>query len=327
MKFSDIVLDLNTGDASVLDAYIQESVGQIRVSSAIFDAAQKISEADGYERNTIIQEAAAAGLPSDPSKARELAGTAIEEALKSYVDLIKLVISNVNNVAQTGYKTFVGIGKKYKLSAPKDNEEFVESFAKPLANAIVSSSGEKKISLNTSRFLKGTQAKKLAGDYIKGILTLTNTIGIGVPCSEDSLITSIAKPIKCTKTTTLKCIESGLSAGCKLLKTDSEKSRYFTSTPSAEDIFGTVVSLRAVMVLAQDLGKIFKDKNSVAWSKSLIEEIMNSNISEKKINSTCVSINEDVAKWADILVDTSKALISAFNDSASALESYVEKNK
>ena len=38
VKVSDIMLDLATGDASVHDAYIQEAMGQVKVSAAIYNA-------------------------------------------------------------------------------------------------------------------------------------------------------------------------------------------------------------------------------------------------------------------------------------------------
>ena len=65
MKVSDIMLDLATGDASVHDAYIQEAMGQVKVSAAIYNAAKQIALLDDSERSQIVQEAAEAGLPYD----------------------------------------------------------------------------------------------------------------------------------------------------------------------------------------------------------------------------------------------------------------------
>ena len=60
MKFSDLMLDFETGDASFEDMYVQEAVGKINVASAIFDNEYRIAETPEGMNASYIQEAAEA---------------------------------------------------------------------------------------------------------------------------------------------------------------------------------------------------------------------------------------------------------------------------
>ena len=60
MLFSDILLDLDTGDASMHDVHVKEAQGKINVASAIFEYAATLAECP--ENSAFVQEAAEAAF-------------------------------------------------------------------------------------------------------------------------------------------------------------------------------------------------------------------------------------------------------------------------
>ena len=62
-KYTELMLDIACGDASDEDAYIEQAIGKINVSNAIFALESKIAELPEGEEFMCVQEAADAGLP------------------------------------------------------------------------------------------------------------------------------------------------------------------------------------------------------------------------------------------------------------------------
>ena len=77
MKYTDLMLDIETGDASVEDVFMQEAYGKIAVASAIFDNEYKISETPEGFNASYVQEAADAGLPATQDGSKSVANAAV----------------------------------------------------------------------------------------------------------------------------------------------------------------------------------------------------------------------------------------------------------
>lgn len=160
MKFSEIMTDLLTGDASPEDVRVKEALGKLSVSSAIFEYADGLSQ---QERNSsFIQEAAEAaeeaGLPTDPAEAPGLATEAIQQELTAFYDVLVENANKVYRAADRDMKAIVGMGKKYGISASAASSgSFMSSFARPLAKALVRefATNRKGFAGNNIKFKKG----------------------------------------------------------------------------------------------------------------------------------------------------------------------------
>lgn len=139
LKFSDIMLDLDTGDASMHDVYAKEALNKVKVASAIFEYAVTLSEQK--PGSAVIQEAAEeaeeAGLPTEPAEAPALATEAVQQELGAFYDVLVANAKKVNAAAKRDMAAFVGLGKKYGVSAAAAKSgNFRTSFAVPIAQAL-----------------------------------------------------------------------------------------------------------------------------------------------------------------------------------------------
>lgn len=159
MKFSEIMIDLLTGDASPEDVRVKEAMGKLNVSSAIFEYANGLAEQEG---SSFIQEAAEAaeeaGLPTNPAEAPGLATEAIQQELVAFYDVLVENAKKVYRAADRDMKAIVGMGKKYGISASAASSgSFMSSFARPLAKALVRefAKNRKGFGGNNIRFKRG----------------------------------------------------------------------------------------------------------------------------------------------------------------------------
>jgi hypothetical protein len=188
MKFSDLMLDMATGDASIYDAYIQEAVGKINVSHAYFEAAYKLTELPEGEDFLIVQEAADAGLPTNAAGATGVANEAVVQELNAFFDLIIATAKKVKLSADKDWKALIGLGKGMGVSTGDGGS--IRTFAENLANGIVNGRGKNAVSsairfrgaieLGSRKFLHPLYIKKLTKKYAQGMGYYMNAFGMSI---------------------------------------------------------------------------------------------------------------------------------------------------
>ena len=195
VKVSDIMLDLATGDASVHDAYIQEAMGQVKVSAAIYDAAKLIASLDDSERSQIVQEAADAGLPSDREGAMDLVYESVERELiglthQFYTEMYKL--DERATKPTTPYAAMNALAKSLGCDKKLDGTlEYAMEYAKTV------SEGKKETKLKSgTRHLKGKSAVKQTKNLIQGACILANALGIAIADVERQQFLNMAESFK-----------------------------------------------------------------------------------------------------------------------------------
>lgn len=200
IKFSDVLLDLDTGDASMHDVHVKEAMGKINVSSAIFEYAAKLAECP--ENSAFVQEAAAAaeesGLPSSPSEGKGLATAAVSQELIGFYDVVVENAKKVKSAADRDMKAIIGLGKKYGIStSAASSGNFMISFAKPLAEALVRDFAVNRKSKNYIRFAKdifpkASESEKLIFAYGNAMARLAAVFGISLgECIEDPTVQEV----------------------------------------------------------------------------------------------------------------------------------------
>ena len=173
IKISDILLDLGSGDASVHDAYIQEAVGQVNVSAAIFEYACGVADMDDSERETIVQEAAEAGLPSDQDQAVELAYECVSNALCStfrHIYSESALVQEAFTGSTSPMKAIIAFAKKFGV---KDADlTGGKAQAEKIADSICNN--RKLVVKGGMKFIKPAAIKQLTTRYINGTSLILN---------------------------------------------------------------------------------------------------------------------------------------------------------
>lgn len=179
MKVSDIMLDLETGDATVHDAYVQEAMGQINVSAAIYEAAKNIASLDPSEMTEVIQEAATnAGLPTDREKAIELMYEAAERQLIGLTRQLyqeTCIFAEYASSETSPAAALDMIGKKCGCKVTMNpSAEYCSDFAGKVI-------GCKDIKTKDVAFISGKSAKKATAAAIKAFCHLMAAAGRDIP--------------------------------------------------------------------------------------------------------------------------------------------------
>ena len=120
-KYSELMLDVACGDASDIDAYIEEAKGKINVSNAIF--ALECSIVNDECDSMCIQEAAEAGLPTDKEGATGVSCEAVKQQLIAFYDLINntaVINRPSDNTIQNVTSESVDDDLKKQLNSIKD---------------------------------------------------------------------------------------------------------------------------------------------------------------------------------------------------------------
>lgn len=331
MKVSDIMLDLATGDASVHDAYIQEAMGQVKVSAAIYNAAKQIALLDDSERSQIVQEAAEAGLPYDrensirlmyESVARELIGT----SRHAYMEMAKLEETGSKPTAPLG-----AVNVLAKACGVKQTMNGSVDYASELANAVVSK-GEIDLK-HAGKFLKAKSAKKYTSNLIQGIGLLCNAFCIDTKSlfDDDTIKAIVAAPVS-TKPgkdedgkddCSVSYITSAIKSGGKYVKDCEISESDYTGSISKNDL-ATVITCNFA---AAKLAKFAKSKFGENGSK--VESMINKAISKKSKSSVSGDIEDlnekgdggksAIVEFNDNLFKLNKNLIEGFNNSIYSL--------
>lgn len=189
MKFSELMLDYATGDACSQDAYIQEALGQINVSKAIYESALEIMSADKNELAYIQEAATEAGLPTDRDEALDVAQEAFVRSSNGFLNLMQQTTSKLGAAADKSWKAICGAAK---ITGVPDElrGESLNQFAKETAKAITKKANRDGIGLSRG-FKDGTSLRTNAGLYMKSIQDMLPAFGLKANMS-GSVVTEYA---------------------------------------------------------------------------------------------------------------------------------------
>lgn len=358
MKFSEIMLDLDTGDASIHDVHAKEALGKVNVSSAIFEYAAKLAELPA--NSSFIQEAAdeaeAAGLPTDPAEATGLATEAVAQELIGFYDVVVENAKKVKAAADRDMKAIIGLGKKYGISASAATSgNFMIAFAKPLAQAIVRDFAANRKSKNYIKFAKGifptaSEAEKLIFSYGNCMARLASVFGMGIgDCIEDPTVQEVlsfdqsfikalkgvfasdkyaANPPKAGfdqgGVPDVEALYKQLLKGAGFPKLDGVKT---TTNADAEDIAELITYTYVARQISAGIVKA-ASATKKAGAENFIKQLcaaeeqrhgQSKPSAQKKISGKFQKINENVKGWADDVAKTADVVVKAFSDAVSAL--------
>lgn len=332
MKVSDIMLDLATGDASVHDAYIQEAMGQVKVSAAIYNAAKQIALLDDSERSQIVQEAADAGLPYDrensiklmyESVARELIGT----SRHLYMEMAKL--------EETGSKPTAPLGAVNKLAqvcGVKQTMDGTPDYCAKLADAVVSK-GDIDLK-NAGKFLKASAAKKYTTNLIQGVALLCNAFCIDTkPLGEDSAIKAVVPALVSASAgkdedgkddCTVAYMSSVIKSGSKYVKDCEISESDYTESITKNDLATVITCNFAAVKLAKFVKKKLGNEGSSVEKR--VNKALKKSYKSNQVSGSINELNEkgpqgksNIVEFNENLWKLNKALIQGFNDSIYSL--------
>lgn len=327
MKVSDIMLDLATGDASVHDAYIQEAMGQVKVSSAIYNAAKQIALLDDSDRAEIVQEAADAGLPYDRENSIRLM---YEAAARELIGTSRHIYMEMSKLEETGSKPTAPLGAVNALAKAcgvKTTMNGTVEYAGELANAVVA---KKEINIKKAgKFLKAKSAKKYTANLIQGVALLCNTFCIDTKTLfDDETIKAIVPAPVSTKPgktedgkndCSVQYMTSAIKSGLKFVKDCELTGSDYTNNITKNDL-ATVITCNFAAV---KLAKFAKAKLGENGSK--VESMINKAMSRKSkgsISGDIEDLNEKgnggkstIVEFNESLFKLNKNLIEGFNNS------------
>jgi hypothetical protein len=343
MKFTDIMVDLDTGDASMRDAYVAAAKGRIDVASAIFEYAATLSA--NANNPAFIQEAADAaedaGLPSDPEEASGLSTAAVRQELEGFYDVFVENAKKVKIAAERDMKAIVGLGKKYGISpAAAQNGKFMITFAKPLAQALVrdcASGKRQSIKFAKGVFPTANKAHDLMFAYGNSMARLAAVFGIDIsevvedPTVQDELALGFFKKTPRAGfeggTADVDALYKNLLKGSNYAKFDTSGKLATATNVDADDIAEVVTYIYVVFqvskAVASNASKSAKKSAMEFVDKLCGAEAMRHDESGKgaktKISKKFQRINDNIKEWANNVSTSADLVVKSFSDAASAL--------
>ena len=334
MKFSDLMLDMATGDASMEDAYIQEAVGKINVSHAFFEASYKISELPEGEDFMIVQEAADAGLPTDKGESAALANESVVQELGAFYDLIVSTAKKVKQSADKDFKALAGLGKGLGVSMGDD----INTFAQNLANGIINGRGKNakssilrghagSIELGSRKFLASMYTKKLTKKYAQGMAKYLAAYGISIAdaFNNETVKKYVGGAGAIKENGGLHAVATSLSNGTGQIidkaETTDHGNKYRTNI-AAKDIIDLVCCVYIVRIVSdaviQSAGNKGTKKNAMA---AISAAIAGPNGKGKKSVSAAAHDIDSTIKYATpkLTNDVVKNIVTGYTDSVYAL--------
>ena len=340
MKFSELMLDMATGDASMYDAYIAEAVGKINVSHAVFEAAYKISELPEGEDFMIVQEAADAGLPTDQEGSAGLANESVAQELNAFFDLIVATAKKVKQATDKDFKALVGLGKGLGVTV---GEGSVESFAQSLGAAVVSGRGKNlkssvlrgkagSIELGSRKFLAPMFVKKASKNYAQAMSKFLAAFGISIKGAfDDTVVKKLAGAgADASESGNLHSIDSAICSGNgHMISNDISGGNSYRTNVSGKDIADLVEAVYVARVISNAVVEAAGNKGTKKNVKAFIDGAVSgtSDITNKKgtkvkksVSATAASIAENIKKtngaWTNFV---NKTIVSGYTDSVYAL--------
>lgn len=329
MKLKDLMLDLATGDASSNDPYIAEAAGQVNVASAYFEAASQINELAEYDELQVVQEVAAAGLPTDQTGSAALGCTAAKKGLEGLFTVIYQTADKVQKQAGKDMKVLLTIAKKYGVAQPAAGGNFQTGFAEPLAKALLRTDGDrlyKKIYLPGKQFIKGKYAEELAKNYTKGMVALTAAYGFDISkVFKDPVVNKeVGKYAKSHKCESLECVAENLKDGAKQMRFESiSKDKHYVSDIKPDDIVDLATYLYIVLNVSTAVSEALKGQSANA--KANVGKFFDDCKDEKKIPKGASKIGDGMKEWTANIQQTTDAVTKVFTDSVYSLTESLKK--
>ena len=331
IKVSDIMLDLETGDASPRDAYIQEAMGQVKVSAAYYDAAKKIACLEPSEMTEVIQEAATNnGLPTDRENAINFMYEAAEHELIGTLRHFYQEAAKIDEVGSKPTTPLAGLNQLGKVCGVKKTLDGTKEYAAEFAQAVMKN---KDLNLKGgAKFLKAGAAKKATKNLIDGFEYLAKAFGIDISAlANDSSVKALC-PTFDGKASSDDCSLSQMVAyvkkAGKAVKGTSISDGDYTTSVSKTDVATVVLCNFAVTKVAGRIKAAFGSNGAKLESKinACMKKCNKKNISgdTEDLNSADGSAAKDINADINKLVDE---LITGFNNSFySLLQAKGEEN-
>ena len=317
-KVSDLFLDMETGDACIEDAYIEQSKAKIGVSNAIFEAAYKNSELPDDGQFACYLESAENGIPTQTNAATGTACEAVIHELDAFYDGIIATAKKVKDASEKNLKSLIAVGKKVGVSM---SEDFERGFAEPLGKAVVTS---RRLDLSDDKFLKGAKTVKIAKAYAKGMCYAMGAYGVKLGSDIRADVKSFTGAGDCKTASCIKSLEGALSdAGRALNVGESADEKGATGSIKAADITDLAMACWATANVADAVLKAGKSAKKDA--ANAVRSFCKDDAKPGKISRTAEAINGDIAKYMTNLENCGKAIATGFTNSAYVLMNTVLK--
>ena len=362
MLFSELLLDLDTGDASMHDVHVKEAQGKINVASAIFEYAAALAECT--ENSAFIQEAADAaeesGLPTSPAEGAGLATESLAQELIGFYDVVVQNAKKVKSAADRDMKAIIGLGKKYGIStAAAQSGNFMISFAKPLAQALIRDNATDRKKKNKLTFAKGifpseSGAEALIFNYGNAMARLAAVFGMSIgECIDDPTVQEVLSFDK-SFGKTMKGIGTGIRGGDPDAANDPKTGFSQGGVPDVKTLYKMLMKGSNVKPLGKMQTVSSADEDDIAWmitytyvARQISDGIVKSASAQKKagaeafikklcaaeevrhnesgkgtqrkISKTFAKINANVKTWADEVSQSADMVVKTFSDAVAAL--------
>lgn len=317
-KLSELMFDMETGDACIEDAYIASAKGKINVSHAIYEAAYKNYELPDNGQFMCYAESAQEGVPTESAKAAGTACDAVANELGSYFDAVIATAKKIKDACEKDLKTLIAVGKKVGVSMSSD---FESGFAEPLGRAVISG---RRMDLMSKKFIKSRHACKIAKCYAKGMTNILAAYGISIG---SDIPGDVKRFTGCDSArgsvNSIKDVDSKLSDGGHALNIHGADGHQ-TDSIKAADISDLAMAVYSCAHVADSVLK-----NCSGSSKSSAIKMINSFCADEcrggKVSRSCESINGDIQKYMSALEEITAAIVSGYTDSTYALMETISK--
>ncbi len=273
MLFSDILLDLDTGDASMHDVHTKEAQGKVNVASAIFEYAAALAESS--ENSEFVQEAAdaaaEAGLPTSPSEGSGLATEAVAQELIAFYDVVVNNAKKVKSAADRDMKAIIGLGKKYGIStSAASSGNFMTAFAKPLAQALIRDHATDRKRSNKLTFAKGifpseSGAENLIFNYGNSMARLAAVFGMSIgECIDDPTVQDVLS-IDQSFANALRGAGSSITGGDKYAANDPKTGFDKGGVPDVKTLYKQLMKGAHIKPVGKLDTVTHADADDIAW--------------------------------------------------------------
>lgn len=321
MKFTDLMLDMATGDASGYDVMIEYDKGRVEVSNAIFEACCKVAaldEAGAYD-DAFFQEAADADLPTDGVEASKQASAAASTGVEAFYDLMVDTAKKLKESTGKDWKAIAVLAKKNGMPISEANAEgFLEKFATPLAGKIC---GGKSVKLSGKAFLTANFARNFTSNYCNGVAKILSGYGIGMdydcPVTKN-FVGDLSKIVPCAETSDScahQCAQA-INHGAKLIKGEGAFSK--TDKPGVKDVAAYIT---AVYVLKGFSEEVVKRAGSASTRKTALAKMtaMMNDTNKKGVSHATKNIMKTTAARAATIKEATEEASKNFTDAIYAL--------
>ena len=307
-KYTELMLDVACGDASEEDAYIEQAIGKINVSNAIFALESKIAELPEDGEFLCVQEAADAGLPANKAEATAVSCEAVRQQVVAFYDLVLNTAKKVKEACDKDMKLLIAFGKKNGIAVGDNFESFMGQLGEKVNGAAFSD----------KKFLKGKSAVKLARTYARGMRYFMNAYGLGYGGNDSSLRDAGFDGNRSADS--IRAIENALEDGGKSMAVDriTSKDSHYTATPKSKDFVQFGYALYVILNVSKITAETMSS-NKKAATANVAKVFDNDTAKSRKITRSCEGINDDIKKWTSNLTAVTGSITTAFGDSVYAI--------